>query len=204
MPDVRKKPTEVVSMRKPLLLSLLAGLALCAASPAFAQTEPPPPAAMAPPPNSAPVTAIGQGGIGVGAVEWLSPFVTGGEFVYDQSMFHLEAVLGFGHTSNNNNTSSGNFDIGVAAWYHLARGTNADFSIGGGAGLFYNSPAGAGASSTQFALETGIEARAFLTPNFALTFRAGFALTFGDNGSPTVFSLGGQGSGQFGFVYFFR
>jgi hypothetical protein len=194
-------------MKPPLVLSstLLGALTLClAATPAAAQETAPPPSAMAPPPNSAPVTSIGQGGIGVGAVEWLSPFVTGGEFVYDQSMFHIEAVLGFGHTSNADNTSSSTFDIGVAGWYHLARGTNADFSIGGGAGLFYNAPVGAGASSTQFALEPGIEARAFLTPNFALTFRAGFAITFGDNQSPTTISLGGQGSGQFGFVYFFR
>ena len=189
-------------MKKPLLLSFLGGLAICVAAPAFAQTEPPPPATT-PPPNAAPMTSMGGGAIGVGAVTWLSPFVTGGEFVYDQPMFHLEGVVGFGHTSNNG-ASSGNLDIGVAGWYHLARGTNADFSIGGGAGLFYNSPAGAGSASTQFALEPGIEARAFLTPNFALTFRAGFAITFGDNNSATNFSLGGQGSGQFGFVYFFR
>lgn len=189
-------------MKTPLLLSLLGGLALCVTTPAFAQTEPPPPA-ITPPPNTAPMTSVGGGTIGVGAVEWLSPFVTGGEFVYDAPLFHIEAVVGFGHTSNNNNTSTGNLDVGVAGWYHLARGTNADFSIGGGAGLFYDSPVGNN-SSTQFALEPGIEARAFLTPNFALTFRAGFALTFGDNASPTTFSLGGQGSGQFGFVYFFR
>ena len=54
-------------MKKPLLLSLLGGLALCAATPAFAQTEPPPPPATAPPPNSAPITSVGGGGIGIGA-----------------------------------------------------------------------------------------------------------------------------------------
>jgi hypothetical protein len=79
-------------MKKPLLLSFLSGLALCAATPAFAQTEPPPPA-NAPPPNSAPITAVGGGGIGIGAIAFLSG-VAGGEFVYDQPMFHIEALLG--------------------------------------------------------------------------------------------------------------
>ncbi|HVV50238.1 MAG TPA: hypothetical protein VHO06_11300 [Polyangia bacterium] len=197
-------------MKKPLLLSssLLGGLLVClAAAPALAQEATPPPAApppaSSPPPVAASSSSMGGGTIGVGAVEWLSPFVTGGEFVYDESMFHIEAALGFNHTSMNGGSAS-NFDIGVAGWYHLAKGANADFSIGGGAGLAYNSVSGGGPSQTLFALEPGIEARAFLSQNFALTFRAGFAITFGDNNAATTISLGGQGSGQFGFVYFFR
>jgi hypothetical protein len=190
-------------MKKPLLLSLVGGLALCAVTPAFAQTEPPP--AAAPPPNSAPITSVGGGGIGVGAVTFLDPIgLAGGLFVYDAAMFHIEAVLGFGHTSNADNTSSSNFDIGVAGWYHLARGTNADFSIGGGAGLNYASAPGAGNSQTMFSLDPGVEARVFLTPNFALLGRVGFAISFGDNNAATTFSLGGQDANQFGFVYFFR
>jgi hypothetical protein len=198
------KPTEVVSMKKPLLLSLLGGLALCAATPAFAQTEPPPPATT-PPPNSAPVTSVGGGAIGVGAVEWLSPNVTltGGQFVYDQPMFHIEALIGYNHLSHADNTSDSGFNFGVAGWYHLARGTNADFSIGGGAGLQYTSPA-ANASRTQFALEPGAEARVFLSPNFALSCRVGVAITFGDNNSDTTISIGGQTTAAVGFTYFFR
>lgn len=193
-------------MKKPLLLSLLGGLALCAATPAFAQTEPPPPAT-APPPNSAPVTSVGNGGgaIGIGAVEWLSPdmTLTGAQFVYDMPVFHLEALLGYDHQSHADNTANSHFDFGVAGWYHLARGTNADFSIGGGAGLHYNSPTGNGLS-TQFTLEPGAEARVFLSPNFALSFRVGVTITFGDNNSDTTLSIAGQTAGAVGFTYFFR
>jgi hypothetical protein len=189
-------------MKKPLLLSLLGGLALCAATPAFAQSEPPPPPANAPPPNSAPFTSVGGGGIGVGAVVWLSG-LAGGEFVYDQPMFHIEAILGYNHISHADNTAQSNFTIGVSGWYHLARGSNADFSIGGGAGIFYDSPPGNN-SSTHFALEPGAQARVFLTPNFALTARVGIAIEFGDNNSDTTLSIGGQETGALGFTYFFR
>jgi hypothetical protein len=190
-------------MKKPLLLSLLGGLALCAATPAFAQTEPPPPA-NAPPPNSAPVTTLGGGGIGIGAVTFLDPIgLAGGLFVYDAAMFHIEAVLGFS-TESQNGASTSNFDIGASGWYHLARGMNADFSVGGGAGINYTSAPGPGNSRTQFSLDPGVEARVFLTPNFALLGRVGFAISFGDNNSATTISLGGQEANQFGFVYFFR
>ena len=190
-------------MKKPLLLSLLGGLALCAATPAFAQTEPPPPPATAPPPNSAPFTSVGGGGIGVGAEVFLSG-LTGAEFVYDQSMFHLEAILGYNHISAANNAgSTSDFTFGVGGWYHLARGTNADFSVGGSVGLFYNSPVG-GNSSTEFAIEPSAEARIFLSPNFALNARVGIAITTGDSNLPTTLSIGGQETAGLGVTYFFR
>ena len=154
----------------------------------------------APPPSGG---SMGGGAIGVGAEVFLSG-LTGAEFVYDMSMFHIEAILGYDHTSNANNTASSDFTFGVAGWYHLARGANADFSIGGSVGLFYNSPMAPGASSTSFAIEPGAEARVFLSPNFALNARAGFAITTGDNGQPTTFSIGGQTTAALGFTYFFR
>ena len=189
-------------MKKPLLFSLLGGLALCAATPAFAQTEPPPPAT-APPPNSAPITSVGGGGIGVGAIAFLSG-MAGGEFVYDQSMFHIEGLLGYQHTSRpNNGGSNSNFNFGVAGWYHLARGAAADFSVGGSVGLTYTSPLG-GNSSTGFVIEPGAEARVFLTSNFALSGRVGISITTGDNNANTVISIAGQETAALGFTYFFR
>jgi len=194
-------------MKKPLLVSssLLAGLFVClAATTASAQdSSSPPPPASAPPPNSAPVTSVGGGGIGVGAVEWLSG-VTGAEFVYDMPAFHIEANLGYSHTSHADNTSDSLLQLGVSGWYHLAKGSMAYFSIGGGAAIIYDSPAGPGNSVTGFALEPGAEARVFLSPNFALSARTGIAITFGDNNSDTTFSIGGQVVTGFGFTYFFR
>jgi hypothetical protein len=192
-------------MMKPpyLLTSLLGGLALTlAAAPAFAQTETaPPPAASPPPAYLAP--AGGGAGIGFGAVATLGG-LAGGQFVYDQSMFHIEGILGFEHTSPANNApSSSDFGFGVGGWYHLFRGVNSDFSLGGVAGLLYHSPAAAPAT-TSFTLEPGAEARVFLTPNFALEGRVGFAFRFGDNNADTVISLGGQTTATFGFTYFIR
>jgi len=197
-------------MKKPLLLltsSLLGGLLLCLAAPASAQENSPPPAApTSPPPGNSSGSSFGGGAIGIGAEAFLSG-LTGAEFVYDMSMFHIEALLGYDHTSNaNNGGSSSDFTFGVAGWYHLARGTNADFSVGGSVGLFYNSPL-AGNSSTKFAIEPGAEARIFLSPNFALNARVGFAITTGDSNLPTTFSIAGQQTGTatgFGFTYYFR
>jgi hypothetical protein len=200
-------------MKKPLFLSssLLGGLIVClAAAPALAQdaTQPPPSA----PPMASSGGSMGGGAIGIGAEAFLSG-LTGAEFVYDMSMFHVEAILGYDHISNaNNGGSSSDFTFGVAGWYHLARGSNADFSIGGSVGLIYQSFVGGG-SSTGFAIEPGAEARIFLSPNFALNGRVGIAITTGDNMAPTTLSIGGQTtSGQataatsagFGFTYFFR
>jgi hypothetical protein len=158
---------------------------------------------------------MGGGAIGVGAVTWLgntgnalgittnpSP-VAGGEFVYDMSMAHIEAAIGFDHVSVGG-ASGSDFRFGVAGWYHLAKGSMADFSVGGGAGLIYLSAMGAGNSSTAFTLEPGAEARVFLSPNFALSCRVGLAFTFGDNNSATVIQLAGQTTGALGFTYFFR
>ena len=202
-------------MKKTLLVpSLLGGLIVCsAAAPALAQD------ANQPPPSSAPMTApppsgssMGGGAIGIGAEQFLSG-LTGGEFVYDTSMFHVEAMLGYDHISRaNNGGSSSDFTFGVAGWYHLARGSNADFSIGGGVGLIYSSFVG-GTSSTGFAIEPGAEARIFLSPNFALNGRVGIAITTGDNMAPTTLTIGGQTTSSaatagaatgFGFTYFFR
>jgi|tagenome__1003787_1003787.scaffolds.fasta_scaffold20211114_2 hypothetical protein len=195
-------------MKKPLFLltsSLMGGLFLCLAAPASAQETTPPPAASSPPPASN-SSSMSGGAIGIGAEAFLSG-LNGAEFVYDMSMFHVEAILGYDHVSNPNNSgSSSDFTFGVGGWYHLARGSNADFSIGGSVGLFYNSPLG-GNSSTAFAIEPSAEARVFLSPNFALNARVGIAIITGDSNIPTTLSIAGQQSGTatgFGFTYFFR
>ncbi len=193
-------------MKKPQvrLTSLMLGaLAVCVLSSQALAQEPPPPTApppATPPPSSGPVLA--GGAIGFGAVQWLSSPATDAEFVYDQPMFHVEAGLGYLHRSHQNSTSDSNFRFGVGGWYHLSRGSMADFSIGGDFRMIYDSPVG-GPSSTNFALEPGAEARLFLSPNFAFSGRVGFSITFGDN-QDTTFSLSGQTIGALGFTYFFR
>ncbi|HXU62120.1 MAG TPA: hypothetical protein VN962_10485 [Polyangia bacterium] len=182
---------------------LMGALAVCAlGAPVHAQ-EPPPPA---PPPAGAPSSGpvLAGGAIGLGALQWLSGGGTDLEFVYDQPVFHVEVGLGYDHTSYaGDNTSDSDFRFGVGGWYHLARGSMADFSIGGALRMIYGTDRGGG-SGTNFGLEPGAEARVFLSPNFALSGRVGFAITFGDGNQNTTFSLGGQTIGAFGFTYFFR
>lgn len=197
-------------MKKPLFIPslLLGALALTlAAAPAMAQTDATPPPA-APPPAAVVVSSPSGGGagLGFGAVGWLGG-LAGAQVVYDQAMFHIEGTLSYLHTSPAAAMapSASNFQFGAGGWYHLFRGVNSDFSIGGGAGLNYASAAGA--STTWFDLEPGAEARVFLTPNFVLSGRVGFAITFGDNNTSTNIGLGGQTTGStagFGFTYFIR
>src|SRR5215831_5585643 len=177
-------------MKTPLLVSssLLGGLVLLlAAAPAKAQDSTPPPAApMSPPASSGSSGSAGGGGIGLGAFEALDPNQTFAQFVYDQSTFHLAGDLGYRHTSGNGIATSSDFTFAIEGWYHLAHGSSADFSIGGSAGLDYNSPGGAGASRTTFALIPGMEARLFVTQSFAFTGKAGIGFAFGDNNAPTT------------------
>jgi len=194
-------------MKKHLLLlpSLLGGLALTlVATPAFAQTETTPPPANQPTAVVVSSPSGGGAGIGIGAITTLGTLHgTGAEFVYDQAMFHIEGLLEYDHTSRAGMmASTSNFEFGAGGWYHLFRGVNSDFSLGGLAGIYYTSTAGA--SQTAFTLEPGAEARVFLTPNFALEGRVGFAVVFGDNNHDTVISLGGQTTAAFGFTYFIR
>ena len=142
----------------------------------------------------------GGGGIGIGAVAFLSGGLTGGQFVYDQAMFHVEALLGYQHISPPDNGGS-DLELQIRrrpAGITWPAASNSDFSIGGCAGLLYTSPARR-QFADPFSLEPGAEARVFLTPNFALSGRVGFAITFGDNNSDTTTSrIARPGNGQRG------
>ncbi|HVV17336.1 MAG TPA: hypothetical protein VHH90_09045 [Polyangia bacterium] len=189
--------------------SLICGaLAICAlAAPARAQEPTSPPPTTPPPAGSPSGPVVAGGAIGVGAMASFAPDAPGADalLVYDQPMFHLDAALGYLHVSNPNNTSDSQFRFGLGGWYHLARGSMADFSLGGTVGIAYNSPAGpAGSSYTGFAIDPGAEARLFLSPNLALMGRVGFEIEFRDNNHGSDFGIGGSTVAAFGFTYFFR
>lgn len=168
---------------------------------ALAQDTPPPP-----PPPAATVSSSGGAGLGVGAFAFLSG-ITGAAVSYDQSKYHLEGLFGFNNVDGG--AGMGNdltaYAFGVRGWYHLHQGSNSDFSLGGGIGLAMNS--GGGNSNTATAIEPGMMARVFLTPNVALYGVGGITMLFGDQvqGTRAVgFGLGGQLTGGFGFTYYFR
>jgi hypothetical protein len=188
-----------------LLLSsgILAGI-LALATPALAQTEgsnSPPPAAA-----SSSSSSGGGNGIGVGATQWLSG-LTGVDVVYDGGVFHAGGTLGFssfnGGMGGNRTT---NLIVGASGWYHLHRGSQSDFSVGGGVGFADLSTGGN--SFQAFVIEPGAMARFFATQNVAFHARMGFAMAFGDNGTQaggtSGIALSGQVTAAIGFTYFFR
>jgi hypothetical protein len=196
---------------KQLIMSFVAIAVLGVGASARAQdsTTPPPseppPAAHSSSSNS--ISLGGGAGIGIGAAVTLSglgAFGPAGQFVYDASIFHIEALLGF----DSRDTAGGGGDretiyaFGVGGWYHLHRGASSDFSVGGLIGI--NTTSGPGQSQTVTSFEPGAQVRAFVTPNVAAFARVGLAFQFGDTGAGTVVGLGGQATGGFGFSYFFR
>lgn len=144
-------------------------------------------------------------GIGVGASQFVSG-LTGAQVVYDQSIWHLEGLLGFfSHRDGTPNAPRvTSYSVGVSGWYHFHVGASSDFSLGGGIG--FRSTSGGGASALATVFEPGIEARVFVTPNVAVHGRGGLAMAFGDDtdGVQTQVSLGAELQAAFGFTYFFR
>ena len=190
-----------------LRMTLAFALLLGATAPAFAQTEPPPPSETQPPPPVVHRSSGGDGaGIGVGATALAGPTFapfTAGQFVYDQSMWHLEGLFGFNSVNNGPPGRRNTFLFGAGGWYHMHRGASSDFSVGG-ALMINTASGGGGGDNTITIFEPGAQARVFLTPNVALHARAGLTMVLGDAGGANIFQLGGQLSGGFGFTYFFR
>lgn len=177
------------------------------ATTAQAQESPPP----SDPPPPAPVrhsssSSGGGAGIGVGVTQTIvasGPLGAVGQFVYDQSMWHLEGLFGFGSQEVGGGDRATQLVFGAGGWYHLNQGSSSDFSLGGT--IVVGTVSGPGPSTTVTAFEPGALIRAFVTPNVAIFGRGGLAFQFGDTGSGgTEIGLGGQVTGNFGATYFFR
>lgn len=183
-----------------LTVAVSAGmLLLLAAAPARAQDATPPPPAP---------SRNGGNGIGVGAAAFLSG-VAGVAVDYDQSIWDVEAVLGFADRSvggGNNPPSQTEIQAGVRGWYHLHHASSSDFSVGGGIGLDHRT-GGGGANQTATLIEPGVRARAFITSNVAVHAVLGLSLVFGDDfggARNSGIGIGTQGLFGFGFTYYFK
>jgi hypothetical protein len=190
---------------KKLIMSFFAAAALGMGATAQAQETPPPSEPPPPPPASHSSHSSGDGaGIGVGAGVTL----TGGtlaQFVYDQSVWHLEGLLTFASNSNPGGADRSTFvGFGAGGWYHFHRGASSDFSLG--AALVVGTQSNPGGNSTTVTeFDPGAQIRVFATPNVAISARVGLAFLFGDTGGGgTDIELVGQAQGIFGITYFFR
>jgi hypothetical protein len=187
---------------RPLFLGTCVGLLVASAGGRASAQETP----ATPPPSPPPPAASGGGnGIGVGAAAFLSSGF-GALVNYDEAIWDIDGILGFGSRRGGGPGSATNTNllIGVRGWYHLHRGSNSDFSVGGGIGMEHNT--GGGPSSTATLLEPGVRARAFITSNVAVHAVVGLSVVLGDNASRNNvgFGIGAQPLFGLGFTYYFK
>ena len=116
-----------------------------------------------------------EGSLGVGAEFQLSG-LGGMSANYDLGQFHVGGFLGFDDDAGADNT---NVDIGGRFYYHLHSTAMSDFSLGGSMGVGLRGGPGDSDATIVF-LEPGIQTRAFIASNVALSFTAGLSLGIAD------------------------
>ena len=111
-----------------------------------------------------------EGSLGIGAEYQLSG-LGGVSANYDLGKFHVGGFFGFSDDDGPDNTD---FDLGARFYYHLHSTAMSDFGIGGSLGIGVRDSAGG--SATLMFLEPGIQLRAFVVSNVALSFSSGIVL----------------------------
>jgi hypothetical protein len=110
---------------------------------------------------------------------------------YDAGPFHVGGSFGF-------NDAGDDFRLGGRFYYHLHSTALSDFSVGGELG-FRNFDGGMG-DETQMFLQGGLQIRAFVATNVALSFSAGLVVGVIDADSVVVT---GQPNALAGVHYYF-
>jgi hypothetical protein len=136
-----------------------------------------------------------EGSLGVGAEYQLSGF-GGMSANYDMGQFHVGGFLGFDDGPGDDNT---NIFLGGRFYYHLHSTAMSDFSVGGSVGMGLIGGPG-DTDQTQVYIEPGIQIRAFIASNVALSFTGGLSLGVADADGT---ELTGQFSGLAGAHYYF-
>jgi hypothetical protein len=148
-------------------------------------------------------------GFGVGAESFLTsaylPFGAApgvATLTYDASVYRLSGML----TMVSFEDGYTYLGVGGRFYYPLHKRHDSDFSVGGGAFVLNTDP-DTGESDTSLHLEMGIQIRAFLTTNVALTATGGFGIILAEEDGPepdrSVFGTVGQLVGSLGISYFF-
>lgn len=118
-----------------------------------------------------------EGAIGVGAQYQMSG-LGGLSGVYDGGMFHVGGFLGFADDGGDDDTD---IDLGAQFYYHLHSTAMSDFGVGGSFGIGFR---GDGNDMTDNAtllfIEPGVQTRAFVASNVALSFTAGIIIATSD------------------------
>ena len=136
--------------------------------------------------------AGGQAGsLGVGA-EYMLAGAGGPSFNYDGGSFHVGAFFFLYDPQGRNNTTYG---LGARFYYHLHQTTTSDFGIGAGFGLISVPPGGMAVDrATDVYLEPGVQFRAFIVSNVALSFTTGLTIGVVDAGGVALTGQSVSGS----------
>jgi hypothetical protein len=158
--------------------------------------------------TTAPALAGGkEGTVGVGAELGLSRENIGGENLnvggvsanYDAGLFHVGGFLGF---HDGGNTDDTDYTFGARFYFHLHDSTLSDFGIGGAIGFYSRDDRGVAGQDRDSLLffEPGIQIRAFVANNVALSFTAGLSFGLADADGA---DFDGQLQGLAGVHYYF-
>ena len=116
---------------------------------------------------------------------------------YDLGNFHFGGFLGIADPAGADNTS---LELGARFFYHLHSSAMADFSVGGTLAYANEPVPGQDEKADDVFLVPGLQIRAFLASNVALSFSTGIALGLGDADGVV---LDGQLTGAAGIHYYF-
>lgn len=150
--------------------------------------------------SAAPALAGGkEATIGVGAEVGLNGETGGASMNYDAGMFHVGGFLGFDDDGGANDTD---YTFGARFYYHVHDTTMSDFGVGGSIGFLSQDHRGIAPLERQTLLyfEPGIQIRAFISNNVALSFTAGLSFELVDENSALIT---GQFNALAGVHYYF-
>ena len=134
---------------------------------------------------STPAYAGGQeDSLGVGA-EYMMNGLSGGASVnYDLGKMHFGGFLGFFDTGDKRGDDTKDYTLGGRFYYHVHSTAMSDFGVGGQLGFYSDEfVMGAGGDTdrnTYLFIEPGIQLRAFVAANVALSFAVGIVFAASD------------------------
>lgn len=133
---------------------------------------------------STPAYAGGQeDSLGVGA-EYMMNGLSGGVSVnYDLGKMHFGGFLGYFNNGDEMGDDTSDYTLGGRFFYHLHSTAMSDFGVGGALGFYSDEErngAGDADRATYLFIEPGVQVRAFVAANVALSFNVGLVFATQD------------------------
>jgi len=142
-----------------------------------------------------------EGTVGAGAEVGLNGETGGASMNYDAGKFHFGGFLGF-HDEGGDNGNDTDYTFGARFYYHLHDTAMSDFGVGGMIGFFSEDHRNVPPleRDTRLYFEPGIQIRAFIATNVALSFTAGLSFGLADADGADI---DGQFNALAGVHYYF-